>query len=76
MRELPLPLVARMWDTYFGLIRNQIFIFQKTEIDSTAEEDGIAIFHVYVCVAFILHWAEKLKQMDFTVIEIQKKIFF
>jgi len=47
MREVPLHLVPRMWDTYF------------------AEEDGIQNFHVYVCAAFLVHWADQLKKFDF-----------
>lgn len=47
MRELPMHLVIRVWDTYL------------------AEGDGFAVLHVYVCAAYLLHWKDKLLDMDF-----------
>ena len=47
MRELPLHLIVRMWDTYLS------------------EGDRFANFHIYVCVAFLIHWSEQLRQLDF-----------
>jgi len=33
-----------------------------------AESDGFALFHLYVCAAFLLHWKEQLMQQnDFQV---------
>lgn len=33
-----------------------------------AESDGFALFHLYVCAAFLLHWKEELMQQnDFQV---------
>lgn len=33
-----------------------------------AESDGFALFHLYVCAAFLLHWREQLMQQnDFQV---------
>lgn len=33
-----------------------------------AESDGFALFHLYVCAAFLLHWKEQLmQQTDFQV---------
>lgn len=33
-----------------------------------AESDGFAIFHLYVCAAFLLHWKDELMQQnDFQV---------
>lgn len=45
-RELPLPLVIRLWDTYL------------------AEPDGFERFHVYVCAALILQFADEFKSRD------------
>eukprot|EP01091_Cochliopodium_minus_P015828 TRINITY_DN572_c0_g1_i1.p1 TRINITY_DN572_c0_g1~~TRINITY_DN572_c0_g1_i1.p1 ORF type:complete len:484 (+),score=108.88 TRINITY_DN572_c0_g1_i1:31-1482(+) len=47
MREFPLHLIVRMWDTYLS------------------ESDRFANFHIYVCVAFLVHWSEQLRQLDF-----------
>jgi hypothetical protein len=38
-------LIVRLWDTYM----------------SEDHEDGFSVFHVYVCAAFILMWAPKIK---------------
>lgn len=33
-----------------------------------AESDGFALFHLYVCAAFLLHWKDRLMQQnDFQV---------
>ena len=47
VRELPLHIVIRLWDTYM------------------AEAEGYPALHVYVCVAFLLHWSKDLISMDF-----------
>jgi len=48
MRELSLPFIVRLWDTYF------------------AEDDnkGVKEFHVYVCAAFLMRFANELKGME------------
>jgi hypothetical protein len=30
-----------------------------------AEEQGFSEFHLYVCVAFLVKWSDKLRKMDF-----------
>ena len=74
VREIPLPLILRMWDTYFGLF--YLFIFFSNSFSFltkpfpssfTAEEEGISNFHVHVCAAFITQWATELKSLDFQV---------
>lgn len=47
MREIPLRLVMRIWDTYL----------------SEAEE--FSVFHVFVCVALLLHWSNQLCALEF-----------
>jgi len=49
MRELPLPIVVRMWDTYL----------------SEGPSEGLSIFHVYVCAAFLVMWSEEVRQREF-----------
>jgi hypothetical protein len=49
MRELPLPIVVRMWDTYLA--------------EGPAE--GFSVFHVYVCAAFLVMWSAELRQREF-----------
>jgi hypothetical protein len=49
MREMPLPIVVRMWDTYL----------------SEGPAEGFSVFHVYVCAAFLVMWSEELLQRDF-----------
>ena len=49
MREFPLPLVVRLWDTYMA----------------EDDDDGFSVFHVYVCAAFVLTWAAPLKELEF-----------
>ena len=51
MRELKLPLILRLWDSYLSE-------------DSTLSS-GFKILHVYVCAAFLMYWKDELKQMDF-----------
>eukprot|EP01006_Ploeotia_vitrea_P041899 TRINITY_DN66583_c2_g1_i1.p1 TRINITY_DN66583_c2_g1~~TRINITY_DN66583_c2_g1_i1.p1 ORF type:complete len:521 (+),score=287.50 TRINITY_DN66583_c2_g1_i1:27-1589(+) len=50
MRELSLPLIVRTWDTYL----------------SEPNGGGFRSFHLYVCAAFLTHWSEQLKEMDFS----------
>lgn len=49
MRELPLVLVIRVWDTYMA----------------EQNDGGFKIFHIYTCAALIMRWAKKLKAMGF-----------
>jgi len=49
MREMPLPIVVRMWDTYL----------------SEGPSEGFNVFHVYVCAAFLVMWSEELRQREF-----------
>jgi len=49
MRELPLPIVVRMWDSYL----------------SEGPSEGFSVFHVYVCAAFLVMWSDDLRQRDF-----------
>jgi len=48
LRELPLPLIVRLWDTYIAEARNG------------AIRDGFHTFHVYVCGALLLHFSKPL----------------
>jgi hypothetical protein len=48
MRELPLPLVVRLWDTYIA------------EARSGAVRDGFHTFHVYVCGALLVRFSREL----------------
>jgi len=48
-REVPMPLVVRMWDTYL----------------SEPHGDGFTVFHVYVCAALLTKWSGKLCQLEF-----------
>lgn len=50
-----------------GHIYGQFIQFQTylhTEI-LQAEEQGFSEFHLYVCVAFLVKWSDKLIKMDF-----------
>jgi len=49
MREIPLPLIIRVWDTYL----------------SEEGGDGFMAFHVYVCAAFLKRWSAHLKTLEF-----------
>ena len=49
MRELPLPLVGRLWDTYIAEARNG------------AVRDGFHTFHVYVCAALLLRFSKPVR---------------
>lgn len=52
LRELPLKLVIRLWDTYLSETKNSI-------------KDGFGNFHVFVCAALLLKFRQKLKEMTF-----------
>jgi len=49
IRELPLPLIVRAWDTYLSEERGE----------------GFSEFHAYVCAAFLVRWSEKLRHVEF-----------
>jgi hypothetical protein len=49
MRELSLPLVIRVWDTYLA----------------EESADGFKEFHVYVCAAFLMRYTQELQQKEF-----------
>lgn len=49
MREMTLPLIVRMWDTYLA----------------EGPTSGFGVFHVYVCAAFLARWSEELRQREF-----------
>jgi hypothetical protein len=51
MRELPLYLVVRLWDTYFS------------ESRAGAVRDGFHTFHVYVCGALLLRFSAALRAL-------------
>ena len=42
------------------------FAHEETNVNATkAEEQGFSEFHLYVCVAFLVKWSDKLLKMDF-----------
>jgi len=49
LREIPLPLIARMWDTYLA----------------EGPPVGFGVFHIYVCAAFLVTWSEEIRQREF-----------
>ena len=49
MRELPLPLIFRLWDSYL----------------SDEDATGFRSFHTYLCTALLVRFAAQLKAMDF-----------
>jgi hypothetical protein len=51
MRELRLPLIFRLWDSYLS--------------EGATVAAGFKVLHVYVCAAFLMRWSEQLKKMDF-----------
>ena len=48
LRELPLALIVRLWDTYIA------------EAGGGAVRDGFHTFHVYVCGTLLLHFSKAL----------------
>ena len=49
MRELPLPLIVRLWDSYLA------------DEDGT----GFKTFHTYLCTALLVRFAKEIKSMEF-----------
>ena len=52
LRELPLRLMIRLWDTYMAETHNNI-------------SDGFNTFHIFVCAMLLLKFSKQLKQMSF-----------
>jgi hypothetical protein len=52
LRELPLRLMIRLWDTYMAETHNNI-------------SDGFNTFHIFVCAMLLLKFSKQLKQMAF-----------
>jgi hypothetical protein len=68
MRELALPMITRMWDTYLAESAADIDSLLKTADEGVAPASGgdsFAVLHVYVCAALLLKWSDKLQQMQF-----------
>jgi hypothetical protein len=64
MREISVKNTIRMWDTY--LVSQIIQVCSELRLrTSKAEEQGFSEFHLYVCVAFLVKWSDKLRKMDF-----------
>ncbi|KAF7458628.1 TBC domain containing protein [Cryptosporidium felis] len=74
-REFPIKCVVRLWDTYIAestlnktnkLPRSSSF----TSVDGFSMGNNVIshfnAFHAYVCAAFLLHWKNELKNMDFS----------
>ena len=64
MRELALPMISRMWDTYLAEGAADIDSPLSAAKGSPADE-SFAVLHVYVCAALLLKWSDKLQQMQF-----------
>ena len=62
MRELPLPLIIRMWSTLLDLPWSGMWDTYLAEGDS-----GFSVFHVYVCASYICRWSAELKKLPFQV---------
>ena len=61
MRELSLPLIVRLWDTYFA----------------EEQDQGFKSFHVFICAAFLLQFSEQLKVWsDFFIIIVTRLHLF
>jgi len=51
LREIPVPLLIRVWDTYLA--------------EERGTEGGLLSFHLYLCGSLLMHWAPHLKKLDF-----------
>jgi hypothetical protein len=66
MRELALPMITRMWDTYLAEGAAGIDSLLATSKGTPGvSNDSFAALHVYVCAALLLKWSDKLQQMQF-----------
>jgi hypothetical protein len=66
MRELGLPMITRMWDTYLAEGAADIDAPLTTPTGAPGiSTDSFAVLHVYVCAALLLKWSEKLQKMQF-----------
>jgi hypothetical protein len=64
MREISVRNTIRMWDTY--MVRSPSICWKTQKLTlKKAEEQGFSEFHLYVCVAFLVKWSDKLLKMDF-----------
>jgi len=61
MREFPLPLIIRMWDTYLAEVRNNwsLLLFWLSQ------GDAFPVFHLYVCASYLVTFSKRLMSMDF-----------
>lgn len=66
MRELALPMITRVWDTYLAEgaadIDSPLSAVKGTPAVPT---ESFAVLHVYLCAALLLKWSDKLQQMQF-----------
>ena len=71
MREISVRNTIRMWDTYLvrlSCINSPSSAYIDLVYYAQSEgPDAFSQFHLYVCCAFLTHWSEKLRQMDFQV---------
>ena len=67
MREISVQNTIRMWDTYLVCCNINVQIMRLTSLQAEGP-DAFSQFHLYVCVAFLVKWSDKLRQMDFQVI--------
>mmetsp|Transcript_29128 Transcript_29128/g.65965 ORF Transcript_29128/g.65965 Transcript_29128/m.65965 type:complete len:109 (-) Transcript_29128:574-900(-) len=58
MRELSLDLILRVWDTYLAE-------HGGSDGDADSPSDGLAVLHVYTCVALLVRWSTELQKMEF-----------
>lgn len=67
MRELRLALILRLWDSYLSEtgVSGAGGSGDSSAQLGMAQGAGFKNLHVYVCAAFVMHWKERLKQMDF-----------
>lgn len=63
-RELSLPLITRMWDTYLAE-GGAVLDASSSTSTKGAVGDNFVVLHVYVCAALLLRWSDKLKEMPF-----------
>lgn len=66
MRELALPMITRVWDTYLAESAAGIHSpLSAAKGAASAPSESFAVLHVYVCAALLLKWSERLQQMQF-----------
>ena len=81
MRELPIDLILRVWDTYlaeYGGSEDEAprpFLCDRAprRYEPTPPRqahqigEGFAVLHVYVCAALLVRWSAELQKMEFQV---------